>query len=297
MIQSADVGIGIRGLEGLQAFNSSDYGIAQFRFLQYLLFVHGRWCYRRIAILANYMFYKNIVVVMPQYFLGFFSDFTGQKLYSDLMYQSYNVVHSFLPIVLFGVIDQDVSREDSLRYPELYAVGVARGYMNPKVSASWLFCGFYHGLVVFFVPYLTMSNGNVIHGDGRASDIFYVGSVIYLLVIVVVNLMVVMETCLLNWVTTLGVIFSFGWWACMHGVLSGAGGGVWMPELHGITPRMFGCPMFYMVCIVSVVLTLLPVLQAKGLRCIFFPSVLNKVHGQVLANNSGANGKTFKEPS
>jgi phospholipid-translocating ATPase len=47
MIQAADVGVGISGEEGLQAVNSSDYAIAQFRFLTRLLFVHGHWSYVR----------------------------------------------------------------------------------------------------------------------------------------------------------------------------------------------------------------------------------------------------------
>jgi phospholipid-translocating ATPase len=47
MIQAADVGVGISGEEGLQAVNSSDYAIAQFRFLKRLLFVHGHWSYAR----------------------------------------------------------------------------------------------------------------------------------------------------------------------------------------------------------------------------------------------------------
>ena len=37
MIQSAHIGIGISGQEGLQAANASDYSIAQFKFLQRLL--------------------------------------------------------------------------------------------------------------------------------------------------------------------------------------------------------------------------------------------------------------------
>jgi phospholipid-transporting ATPase len=49
MIQEAHVGIGIVGLEGMQAVQASDYAIAQFRFLQQLLFVHGRWNYRRVS--------------------------------------------------------------------------------------------------------------------------------------------------------------------------------------------------------------------------------------------------------
>ena len=46
-IQAADVGVGISGEEGLQAVNSSDYAIAQFRFLKRLLLVHGHWSYYR----------------------------------------------------------------------------------------------------------------------------------------------------------------------------------------------------------------------------------------------------------
>ena len=49
MIQKADVGVGISGNEGLQAANSSDFAIAQFRFLERLLLVHGRWSYYRMC--------------------------------------------------------------------------------------------------------------------------------------------------------------------------------------------------------------------------------------------------------
>ncbi|XP_042443395.1 probable phospholipid-transporting ATPase 8 isoform X3 [Zingiber officinale] len=49
MLQEADIGVGISGVEGMQAVMSSDFAIAQFRFLERLLLVHGHWCYRRIS--------------------------------------------------------------------------------------------------------------------------------------------------------------------------------------------------------------------------------------------------------
>ena len=58
MIQEADVGVGIAGEEGRQAVMSSDYAIAQFRFLQRLVLVHGRWSYRRLAETIANFFYK-----------------------------------------------------------------------------------------------------------------------------------------------------------------------------------------------------------------------------------------------
>jgi len=58
MIQEANVGVGIAGEEGRQAVMSSDYAIGQFRFLQRLVLVHGRWSYRRLAETIANFFYK-----------------------------------------------------------------------------------------------------------------------------------------------------------------------------------------------------------------------------------------------
>ena len=61
MIQEANVGIGISGVEGRQAVMASDYAIAQFRYLRKLLLVHGRWSYLRTAEMIMGFFFKNIV--------------------------------------------------------------------------------------------------------------------------------------------------------------------------------------------------------------------------------------------
>ena len=58
MIQEADVGVGIAGEEGRQAVMSADYAIGQFRFLQRLVLVHGRWSYRRLSECIANFFYK-----------------------------------------------------------------------------------------------------------------------------------------------------------------------------------------------------------------------------------------------
>lgn len=86
MITSAHVGIGISGLEGQQASRAADYSIGQFRFLKNLLFVHGRESYRRNSYLILYMFYKNLFYVLPLFYYGFYSWFTGINFYDIYMY-------------------------------------------------------------------------------------------------------------------------------------------------------------------------------------------------------------------
>lgn len=70
MIQAAHIGVGISGVEGLQAARSADVAIGQFRFLRKLLLVHGAWSYQRISKVILYSFYKNIAMFMTQFLVS-----------------------------------------------------------------------------------------------------------------------------------------------------------------------------------------------------------------------------------
>lgn len=72
MIQAAHVGVGINGLEGMQAARSSDFAISQFRYLRKLLLVHGAWSYQRLSKLILYSFYKNICLYMTQFWVSIY---------------------------------------------------------------------------------------------------------------------------------------------------------------------------------------------------------------------------------
>merc|ERR1712128_255100 len=67
MIQTADIGVGISGQEGMQAVMASDFAITRFRFIERLLLIHGHWCYDRLARMVLHFFYKNaaFVLVVP----------------------------------------------------------------------------------------------------------------------------------------------------------------------------------------------------------------------------------------
>jgi phospholipid-transporting ATPase len=86
MITTAHVGVGIAGLEGQQAARSADFIIGQFRFLKPLMFKHGREAYRRNAFLVCYNFYKNIVMVLPNFWFGMYTMYSGAFLYEKFIY-------------------------------------------------------------------------------------------------------------------------------------------------------------------------------------------------------------------
>jgi phospholipid-transporting ATPase len=133
MITTAHVGVGITGLEGQQAARSADFVIGQFRFLKPLMFLHGREAYRRNAYLVCYNFYKNVLFVIPQYWFGFFSAFSGQTLYEAFIYQLYNIMFSAVPIIWFAIFDFQFKKETFMENPKLYEIGLKHKCFGTKV--------------------------------------------------------------------------------------------------------------------------------------------------------------------
>ncbi len=77
-VLEAHIGIGISGQEGRQAVLASDYSIGQFRYLERLLLVHGRWSYLRTAKFLRYFFYKNFAFTFCQFWFAFYCGFSAQ---------------------------------------------------------------------------------------------------------------------------------------------------------------------------------------------------------------------------
>jgi P-type E1-E2 ATPase len=81
-ISAAHIGVGVSGEEGMQAVLASDYSLPQFRFLERLLLVHGRWSYYRMCKFLRYFFYKNFAFTLCHFWFAFFCGFSAQV--SDL---------------------------------------------------------------------------------------------------------------------------------------------------------------------------------------------------------------------
>jgi phospholipid-translocating ATPase len=143
MIQEADVGVGIAGEEGRQAVMSSDYAIGQFRFLQRLVLVHGRWSYRRLGEAIANFFYKNMVWTFAIFWYQIYENFDQTYLYDYTYVLLYNLAFTSLPVIFMGVLDQDVSDKVSLAVPQLYRRGIERKEWTPLKFWFVTFCSNY----------------------------------------------------------------------------------------------------------------------------------------------------------
>ncbi len=130
--------MGIKGEEGVQAVNASDYAIAQFRFLTPLLLKHGRYNYIRMSNLVCYTFYKNINMSMTMFWFNFFCFFSGEKMYTEGAIQLFNLFYTSIPILLYATYDKDVAVADAIQFPQLYTAGINNAYFN--VSTDFFLC-------------------------------------------------------------------------------------------------------------------------------------------------------------
>ncbi|KAI3397403.1 hypothetical protein diail_10734 [Diaporthe ilicicola] len=150
MISEAHVGIGISGHEGLQAARVADYSIAQFRFLQRLLLVHGRWNYVRTAKFVLWTFWKEMFFYMPQEIFPRYSGFTGTSLYESWSLTVLNVLFTSLATIAPGVWEQDLSQETLLAVPELYVYGQRGEALNLSRYLGWMIGAAVEGIVTFY---------------------------------------------------------------------------------------------------------------------------------------------------
>ncbi|KAG0492103.1 hypothetical protein HPP92_005501 [Vanilla planifolia] len=141
MIQEADIGVGISGVEGMQAVMASDFAIAQFRYLERLLVVHGHWCYRRVAQMICYFFYKNIEFGLTLFYFEAYTGFSGQSVYDDWYMILFNVILTSLPVISLGVFEQDVSSEVCLQFPALYQQGPKNLFFDWSRIIWWMVNG------------------------------------------------------------------------------------------------------------------------------------------------------------
>ena len=136
MIQSAHIGVGISGQEGMQAVMASDFAFAQFRFLERLLLVHGRYNYKRISKMVTYFFYKNLAFGLTLFMYNLHAAASGQVVYNDWLMSAFNIFFVAFPVIALGILDQDVNQRSCLQFPQLYRQGQQNACFERRVQAG-----------------------------------------------------------------------------------------------------------------------------------------------------------------
>lgn len=185
MLTEAHVGIGIKGHEGQQAARISDFAINEFKHVKRLMMLYGRECYRKNSLLVLFTFWKNIMLVFPQFWMSvLYGNFSGIPVYEKFMVQMFNMLFAALPIIIFAVFDAELTEKEFLKKPELYKPGISKIYFNLSVFCFWLLKALIHS---FFLSFFSSILGLSMNSSGHYFSFSTIGMVIYILLCLFVN--------------------------------------------------------------------------------------------------------------
>uniref|UniRef100_A0A8C1T9B6 Phospholipid-transporting ATPase n=1 Tax=Cyprinus carpio TaxID=7962 RepID=A0A8C1T9B6_CYPCA len=298
MIQTAHVGVGISGNEGLQAANSSDYSIAQFKYLKNLLLVHGAWNYNRVAKCILYCFYKNIVLYIIEIWFAFVNGFSGQILFERWCIGLYNVLFTALPPLTLGIFERSCRKENMLKYPELYKTSQNAMGFNTKVFWAHCLNGLFHSVILFWFP-LKAFQHDTVFGNGKTPDYLLLGNMVYTFVVITVCLKAGLETSSWTMFSHIAIWGSIGLWVVFFGIYSS----LWpliplAPDMSGEADMMFSSGVFWLGLIFIPITSLVFDVAYKVMKKVYFKTLVDEVQElEALSKDPGAvvHGKSLTE--
>nr|XP_033949461.1 phospholipid-transporting ATPase IA isoform X1 [Pseudochaenichthys georgianus] len=298
MIQTAHVGVGISGNEGLQAANSSDYSIAQFKYLKNLLLVHGAWNYNRVAKCILYCFYKNIVLYIIEIWFAFVNGFSGQILFERWCIGLYNVIFTALPPLTLGIFERSCRKENMLKYPELYKTSQNAMGFNTKVFWAHCLNGLFHSVILFWIP-LKAFQHDTVFGNGRTPDYLLLGNMVYTFVVITVCLKAGLETSSWTMFSHIAIWGSIGLWVVFFIIYSS----LWpliplAPDMSGEAEMMFSSGVFWTGLVFIPITSLVFDVAYKVIKKVCFKTLVDEVQElEALSKDPGAvvHGKSLTE--
>ncbi|TVY32279.1 putative phospholipid-transporting ATPase, partial [Lachnellula subtilissima] len=218
MIQEAHVGIGISGKEGLQAARISDYSIAQFRFLQRLLFVHGRWNYVRTGKYILSTFWKELMFYLIQALYQKWTGYTGTSLFESTSLTVFNTLFTSLCVIFLGIFEQDLNASTLLAVPELYTQGQRNLGFNIKKYIGWMFLAASEAAIIYFCMFGLFGQAAAFTKD---DNLLSMGQLCFSAAVVFINTkMLILEMHNKTWITAFGWVISVGGWFMWNILLS-----------------------------------------------------------------------------
>ncbi|KAL3739270.1 hypothetical protein ACJRO7_020644 [Eucalyptus globulus] len=197
MIQEADIGVGISGVEGMQAAMASDFSLPHFRFLKRLLII-------------LYFMYKNIVFGLMLFYYEFYTSFSSLVLYDNWYMMPFNVLLTSLPVISLGVFEQDVPSDVCHHFPALYKQGQRGICFSWKRIIGWILNGAVASLI--FLSTIHTLSSVAFSGKGNVADIAHLGTITYTCVIWTMNCQIALIISHFTWIQHLFIWGSILLW-------------------------------------------------------------------------------------
>jgi magnesium-transporting ATPase (P-type) len=242
MLQEANVGIGVKGREGAQAAQASDFAIPRFRHLVPLIAVHGHWVAHRLTHVSVFMLYKNFLMISVYLWSCFESKASPAEFYDSFLLSFFNLLFTVLPPFAYGLWERDVCKRSLLEFPQLYRQ--VADPMSFPFGLAYFALGLFQGLVIYFVVRFSMPDGAQ-QTNGNVSYICVVSIVAFQFMLWSYDWNpLIFITCALTIILVFGIVIAYAF--------------SMTPELIGVVERGIGSLRGWLIMIAAMAGSLLP---------------------------------------
>ncbi|KAF9478485.1 phospholipid-translocating P-type ATPase [Pholiota conissans] len=273
MIQAAHVGVGISGEEGLQAVNSSDYAIAQFRFLKKLLLVHGHWSYARNGVMILNFFYKNIVPVGVLWWFQIYDGWSANYVFDYIYILFWNSLWTILPVIGIGLFDRFLDAHVLMQVPELYRYGREGTWFGTRSFIIYMIDGIVQSAIIyFFIQYAYIGTSS--RNDGYDVNQTEYSTTMAFSAALVANMFTGFSATVWTWWLAFAVAFGIVVQWVFTAIYSLIAPGYAVTHLYGNDYFLFRSPYFWFSLLLTFFLALSPRYIYKSWKFIYSPGDL-----------------------
>lgn len=196
----------------------------------------------------------------------------------------YNLVFTSIPIIFLGIWDQDLNAKLSLKYPQLYRMGLRNDKF--KVWQFWLtiFDAIFQSTVCFFFPYMLLIGGATDPHGFDSNGLYEIGTIVSGIAVSVANFFVVLSLYSYTWIQILIVALSILVYYAFVAVYSQFNTFIFAGQL-----RLFGTGSYWLVFILTCVACYIPRITAKHYLHQYYPYDNDIIREIELVINKGNN--------
>eukprot|EP00164_Ancoracysta_twista_P012796 GFYU01020184.1.p1 GENE.GFYU01020184.1~~GFYU01020184.1.p1 ORF type:complete len:331 (-),score=104.06 GFYU01020184.1:21-911(-) len=181
-----------------------------------------------------------------------------------------------LPVVFYGIFDQDVSRKTAFNHPMLYWTGHDNSYFNTRRFLRWVAEGVFNSLIIFFFPYGFFESTSVLE-RGESLGLWSFGTCVYTGLILTVTLRLALESAYItiwNHIALWGSITLWFVFILIYTAMNpGAAGELDNQDnVFQLIYVLFDAPAFWLSIVFVPTFCLLPVVAEKHIYRTFLPS-------------------------
>ena len=203
--------------------------------------------------------------------------FSGAVIYESWTLSFYNVFYTVLPPLVLGILDQYISARLLDRYPQLYSIGQKNTFFSMRSFISWVANAVYHSIILYVgAEFFWWSD--LKQGDGQTAGHWVWGTALYAAVLATVLGKAALVTN--NWTKyhVMAIPGSMAIWYVFIAVYATVAPMLgFSTEYHGVVPKLFTSPVFWLQTVVLVVLCLLRDVVYKYVKRMYRPQTYHHI--------------------